>query len=333
MMVRWEKAQLMLLLAGFLGAPPLSARILFYDPALGEPAGAAAGPSAATGLTPVRTGGTHYVGVHYWFENGRGEKFADPAAAGVGSRISLHLRGNVPAFLTVWMSDASHTSVELTSRTHAGPTGRWTGYSLAADTVVIVSRPFVVASPGEDAERVIIFLARAQSEQVDSMTGAREKLQRIVARSASDGDSVMVHEVDHTTPGQIGTYVVHRTGGQAGIEILMAGQAPLDHVPSAGFRDFKAQMTCCRSVCASMSSTTLPGPTTRRLERDDGYEGARRHERPQHVAVSSRHRFRATDAWICFRADWPADGSQRRIPPPCSRCGRPSSSATLLDFC
>jgi hypothetical protein len=235
MVVRWAKPQLVLLLTGVLVAPPVSAKVLFYDPALGDPAGAAAGPLPATGLTPVRTGGTRYVGVHYWFENGRGEKFADPAAAGVGSRISLHLRGNVEAFLTVWMSDADHSSVELTSRTDAGPGGRWTGYRLTADTVFAVSRQFVVSPRRGDAERIVIFLARAQSEQVDSFTGAREKLQRIVSRNASDGDSVLVHDADQTTAGQIGTYVVHRAGGQTGVEILMAGQAPPDHVPTAVF--------------------------------------------------------------------------------------------------
>jgi hypothetical protein len=233
MVGRWAKPQLVLLLTGFLVAPPLSAKVLFYDPALGDPAAAAAGPLPATGLTPVRTGGTRYVGVHYWFENSGGEKFADPAAAGIGSRVSLHLRGNVEAFLTVWMSDADHSSVELTSRTDAGPGGRWTGYRLTADTVFVVSHQFVVAPRGKHAERIIIFLARAQSEQVDSFTGAREKLQRIVSRNASDGNSVMVHEPDRTTPGQIGTYVVHRAGGQTGVEILMAGQAPPDHVASA----------------------------------------------------------------------------------------------------
>jgi hypothetical protein len=215
-----------LVLAAVLAAPPVSARVMFYDPAFGDPAGAEAGPSPATGLTPVRTGGTQYVGVHYWFENGRGEKFADPASAGVGSRITLHLRGNVGAFLTVWMSDASHASVELTSRTDAGPEDRWTGYRLAADQAFAVSREFVVASPGADPARVIIFLARSQTEQVDSMLGAREKLQRIAAMKASDGDSVIVREVDRTTRGQIGTYVVHRTGGQTGGEIVMAGHAP-----------------------------------------------------------------------------------------------------------
>jgi hypothetical protein len=216
---------LALLLAALFATPPVSARVLFYDPASGEATSAAAGPSLATGLTPVVTGGAHYVGLHYWFEGSHGERFPDPAAA--GSRITLHLRGNVAGFVTVWMSDASHAGIELTSRTDAGPDGRWSGYRLAADHEFVVSREFVVGSPGEAAERVIIFLARAQSEQVESMTAAREKLRRIAGQKTGDGDSVLAREVDHTTPGQIGTYVVHLTGGQTGSEIVMAGQVPL----------------------------------------------------------------------------------------------------------
>jgi len=223
-------------------APPISAKVLFYDPASGDPAAAEAAPSSTTGLTPVRSGGVQHVGVHYWFEDSRGERFADPAAAGAGSRITLHVRGNVGAFLTVWMSDATHASVELTSRTDAGPDGRWTGEGVRADQTVVISREFVVASPAEEPARVIIFVARSQTEQVTSFAGAREKLQRIAARTANDGDSVIVQEVDRMTRGQIGTYVVHRMGGQTAGEIVMAGQPPAKlawSLPIAERRSFK----------------------------------------------------------------------------------------------
>jgi hypothetical protein len=221
-----------LVLASMLALPSVSARVLFYDPAFGDPSLTEAGPSPATGLTPVGTTGTQYVGVHYWFENGRGDKFADPIGAGAGSRVTLHVRGNTSAFLTVWMSDSGHASVELTSRTHAGPEGRWTGYLLAADQELVVAREFVVDSTVNDPERVIIFLARSQTEQVDSMSGAREKLERIAARNATDDESVLVRGVDRSTPGQIGTYIVHRAGGQTGGEIVMTSQAPRAGVSS-----------------------------------------------------------------------------------------------------
>jgi hypothetical protein len=122
--------------------------------------------------------------------------------------------------LTVWMSDATHDSVELTSRTSPGPEGKWTGQRVNAGEV-FVAGGFVVAGPGKDAQRIAIFLGRSQTEQVASFSGAVEKLARIVARKGVDGESVIVREVDRTTPGQIGTYVVHRGGGQTGVEIVL----------------------------------------------------------------------------------------------------------------
>jgi hypothetical protein len=102
------------------------------------------------------TGSTRFVGVQYWFEDGVGQKFADPASAGVGAKLALHVRSNVGAFLTVWMRDATHDSVELTSRTDAGPQGKWTGQRVAAGEVFVTSG-FVVAGPEQEVQRVAIF--------------------------------------------------------------------------------------------------------------------------------------------------------------------------------
>ncbi|MEO7191926.1 MAG: hypothetical protein ABI051_12800 [Vicinamibacterales bacterium] len=79
----------------------------------------------------------------------------------------------------------------------------------------------VVAGSGKDATRLAIFLGRSQTEQVISFSGALEKLALIAARKAADGASVIAREVDRTTVGHIGTYVVHRTGGQTGGEIVL----------------------------------------------------------------------------------------------------------------
>lgn len=196
------------------------AKALFYDPAAGQATLSPASPPVS-GLTPVQTLGVTFVGVHYWFENDRGVKFADPASAGLGARVRMHLRGNTSAFLTVWMSDSTHKSLELTTRSDAGPDGRWTGYRLEGDLEYVVNGEFEVA-PVERATRIIFLLARSQTEQVDSFSGCQEKLQRIASRTASDGGSVLVREVDRATPGQVGTYLVHRNGGQAGEEFAIA---------------------------------------------------------------------------------------------------------------
>jgi hypothetical protein len=165
-------------------------------------------------------GSTRFIGVHYWFEDSRGQKFVEPTAAGVGSKVTLHVRSNVRAWLTVWMSDSTHDSVELTSRTSPGPEGRWTGQRVDAGEVFVASG-LVVAGPGKDTQRIAIFLGRSQTEQVGNFSGALEKLARIEARKGDKGESVIVREVDRTTPGQIGTHVVHRTGGQTGGEIIL----------------------------------------------------------------------------------------------------------------
>ena len=204
------------------------AKALFYDPATGQP-GRSPASLSATGLTPVQTLGTAFVGVHYWFENDRGVKFADPASAGLGAKVRLHLRANTQAFLTVWMSDSTHKSLELTTRSHAGPEGRWSGYRLDRDLDYVVNGDFVVA-PVEGATRIIFLLARSQTEQVDSFSACQEKLRRIASRTDSDGGSVLVREVDRATPGQVGTYVVHRSGGQAGEEFAIASNAGGDDV-------------------------------------------------------------------------------------------------------
>ena len=149
------------------------------------------------------------------------EDAADPASAGLGARVRMHLRGNTEAFLTVWMSDSTHKSLELTTRSVAGPEGRWTGYRLDRDLDYVVNGDFEVA-PVERPTRIIFLLARSQTEQVDSFSACQGKLQRIASRTALDGGSVLVREVDRATPGQVGTYIVNRGGGQTGEEFAIA---------------------------------------------------------------------------------------------------------------
>jgi hypothetical protein len=204
-----------------LAADRAGAKILFYDPDIGQPSQLPVKPDTVTGLAPVRTRGTQFVGVHYWFENERGQKFAEPGAAGLGARVRMHLRGNAQAFLTVWMRDSSRDSLELTSRTHGGPEGRWSGYELYADTELVVPGEFEITT-ADRAAHIIFLLARSQTEQVQSFANCRAKLDAIAARQGADGESVIVREVDRTTRGQVGTYVVHRMGGQAGEEFSFA---------------------------------------------------------------------------------------------------------------
>jgi hypothetical protein len=197
------------------------AKILFYDPDRGQPPPALVEQALVTRLVPVRTKGVRFVGVHYWFEDNRGERFAEPGAAGLGARVRMHLRGNTQAWLTVWLRDEARDNVELTGRSDAGPEGRWTGYRLDADLPFVIPGEFEITT-ADRAAHIIFLLARSQTEQVSSFANCREKLDRIAARPARDGEAVLVREVDRTTPGQVGTYVVHREGAQTGEEVSLA---------------------------------------------------------------------------------------------------------------
>ncbi|HEX5069470.1 MAG TPA: hypothetical protein VFV78_04575 [Vicinamibacterales bacterium] len=179
-------------------------------------------PSTSTGArTMFETGGVQLVGLHIWFENAAGEAFAEPSAAGAGTRVKMHLRGNAAGFVSVWMADATHESIELTPRTDAGPDGLWTGSRLGVGQEFAVTRDLVVGS-GSDITRVVMLLGRSQTGQVGSLAECREKLRRIGVRRAADGGPELVSEIDRTTPGRVGHYVVNRSGNQTGVEIPIA---------------------------------------------------------------------------------------------------------------
>ena len=156
------------------------------------------------------------VGIHYWFENGRGSRSSEARAAGAGAHVRLHIRSNVDGFLTVWTADQSGGGgVQLTPME-----GQWSGYLLRAGREYVVPGDLAVSS-AEPATRVLVLFARAQMEQVGSAADAREKIQRLSAAIGRDGALSIVRETDDASPGQVGNYVVHREGAQAGAEIVI----------------------------------------------------------------------------------------------------------------
>ena len=170
---------------------------------------------------PVGTPGSEPVGVHYWFENDAGGKFSEAKAAGAGARVRMHLRSNASGYLTVWMADGSSEGRQLTPMQ-----SRFHGYLLDAHREYVVAGDFTVET-ADSATRVLVLFARSQTEQVANAIQARDKIQRLsTERAIGDGLPSIVHGVDESTPGQIGSYTVHRKGGQAGLAI--AGLARAD---------------------------------------------------------------------------------------------------------
>jgi hypothetical protein len=172
------------------------AKALFYGPA-----GSTANPTAP-------------VGIQYWFENEQGTRFAQARDAGVGARVRMHIQSNTEGFLTVWMTDRSHeTGIELTPIQ-----GQWAGSLMEPRRDYAVPGEMTVPDAGSDT-RVLILFARSQTEQVRTAAQAHEKIRRLSAAVARDGGLAIVQETDTLTPGQVGTYVVHRAGAQPGVEI------------------------------------------------------------------------------------------------------------------
>jgi hypothetical protein len=160
------------------------------------------------------------VGIHYWFENAKDPimfnevdlRFTEPGAAGAGARVRLHVQTNTSGFLSVWLIDDTQDGARLTPLD-----GRASGYQIAGRREQVIPRE--IAVPAKPGSSMIILFARSQMEQVGSPRQARDKLRRISATRARDGGPVIVAETDTTTPGQIGTYIVHREGAQPAVEI------------------------------------------------------------------------------------------------------------------
>jgi hypothetical protein len=154
------------------------------------------------------------VGIHYWFENEQGTRFTQARDAGVGARVRLHVQCNTGGFLTVWMIGKGHEEgIQLTTTE-----GRATGYLMEPRRDYVVPGTIDVPAAGSDT-RLLVLFARSQTEQVPTAADAREKIRRLSVAAARDGALAIVRETDTSTPGQVGTYLVHREGAQPGVEI------------------------------------------------------------------------------------------------------------------
>jgi hypothetical protein len=207
------------------------AKVLFHDPMCGQPSAYAPLPtSTARRFPPVQSttcrfdnwprfrfpGIDYYprfIGIHYWFENEQGERFADIRKAGAKPR--LHVRSNIHGYLTVWKADADAHGSELTPRN-----GPYSGYLLPTDHEYIVPDDLAAFQTG--TTRLLFWFSRSQTEQVESPSEARQRIEHRLSEIASDGGPAQVRESDSATPGEIGNYVVNRQGDQVGEEIVIA---------------------------------------------------------------------------------------------------------------
>ena len=203
-------------LAASTTAPPqFGAKAMFYDPGSDKPAA----PSVVAGerlrsitfANPFPARGC--VGLHYWFEDAKGTQLSESRAAALGVPVTLHIRTNVSAFLSVWSFDGETTALLTPVQ------GQYPGHRMAGGAEFVVPGPLEFTS-GDLPRRLIGVFGRSQTEQASNAAHATERL-RDLSRRATGGVLQVVREDDDATPGQIGTYIVNQFGSPLAFEIVL----------------------------------------------------------------------------------------------------------------
>ena len=195
----------------------VGAKTMFYDPAGVGTGGKEASAANATRLRQILWARPFpqfgYVGIHYWFEDARGHPLSETTAAQSTEPVTLRIRGNVDAFLTMW--SVGGEGEELTPREHP----RWSGYLMRTEPFVVPRKLRFVS--GDKAARFVVVFGRSQTEMASSRDSALDRLRDLGSRIGKDGTPQILREVDDATPGEIGTYVVNRQGSPLAAEIVL----------------------------------------------------------------------------------------------------------------
>jgi hypothetical protein len=202
------------------------AKDFFYDPANGQrfdPVVVNQPPH----LREIKKPDTapQFVGIHYWFEDRMGRPVTADQAAVARGTFTLHIRGNVSGFLSMW--SAAGSRVRLTAEKE-GPAYR----QIVSEQEYGVAGDFEFTSSAAPASLFVLF-SRSETEQVYSAADAANKLDSIVRRDGRNGRPQLVHTTERTIADQIGTYIVNQEGGPVVGEIIIS--PTLGQKPPAGF--------------------------------------------------------------------------------------------------
>ena len=163
-------------------------------------------------LRPIRFARPFYhCGIHYWLQTEDGTPVTENRARSMPGEFTLHLRNNIASgFLTVWELSEGRELTPKDDRWSGG--GRWSGIVMT-EQVYIVPGVFEFRS-GDAAKHVVIVWARSQTEVAHSAARARARVKEMPAWMS------IVSELDESTPGEIGTYVVNRDDAGVVAEIV-----------------------------------------------------------------------------------------------------------------
>lgn len=190
------------------------AKWMFYNPYDGPAPASGESHSTPSRLAPINWSGTptgyQHVGIHYWFQDDDENTYSEAQASRMTVPLSLHIRGNVRARITVWTQDKQLTPMD----------GQYSGHRLGAGEEYVVPEKLVFTA-GESPTRIVIVFGRSQTEQAGDPKHARQRLEDLTTRKARDGALQVIREADELTPNQVGTYVVSREGSPLAAEVVL----------------------------------------------------------------------------------------------------------------
>ena len=152
-----------------------------------------------------------HCGIHYWLEAEDGTRLTEGTAAARQGRFTVHIRENACAgYLTVWNVSNGRELTPRDERVSGG--GRWSGY-LMSDRAYVVPGSFEFSEGGGPTHLVIVW-ARSQTEVAHTAPDALARV-KDMPRWMS-----IVRQVDESTPGEIGTYVMNRVNAGLVTELV-----------------------------------------------------------------------------------------------------------------
>jgi hypothetical protein len=154
-------------------------------------------PQAPSASALFRQWNTQYVGIQYWLQSEDGRRLTE-AQAQPAKQYTVHLRSNVAGLLVVFLTGSGS---ELTPGTYPP----YAGLELQSGGEFRLPGTYHLAEGGS-SERLVFLFARSQTEIVRTSDQAIAKLARLAPDLVSETIAAGA---------ELGTYVVHRSGGQS----------------------------------------------------------------------------------------------------------------------
>lgn len=193
------------------------ARSMFHNPWTGTvvaPATSAPPKQNEPSMQRTEKSEPRFVGVQYWLYLEGVGRVTESREFMTGERIRVHVRANVDGYLAVWTA-ATDGSAQLLVPANGDVSGSRVLASRDYESPPLRFRPPV------REEQLYLAFARMKSAMPSFATVSRD-----IASFDPSGGRDIVTEVDQTTVGEIGTYVVNARGGPIARHIKIRHVSP-----------------------------------------------------------------------------------------------------------